>query len=193
MSAIPKDRWTAADYLAFERDSDIKHEFWNGQIVAMTGATRRHNLIAGSVYASLYNQTVDRPCEVYVAEMRVHIAATGLYTYPDVAAVCGDVELEDDQLDTLLNPDVIIEVLSPSTEGYDRGRKFQQYRSISTLKEYILITQDRPTIERFMPGASGKWELTEAVGLEAILELPSIKCTLALADVYRKVTFDDKT
>jgi Uma2 family endonuclease len=193
MSAIPKDRWTAADYLAFERDSDIKHEFWNGQIVAMTGATRRHNLIAGSVYASLYNQTVDRPCEVYVAEMRVHIAATGLYTYPDVAAVCGEIELEDDQLDTLLNPDVIIEVLSPSTEGYDRGRKFQQYRSISTLKEYILITQDRPTIERFMPGASGKWELTEAVGLEAILELPSIKCTLALADVYRKVTFDDKT
>ncbi len=193
MSAIPKDRWTAADYLAFERDSDIKHEFWNGQIVAMTGATRRHNLIAGSVYASLYNQTVDRPCEVYVAEMRVHIAATGLYTYPDVAAVCGDVELEDDQLDTLLNPDVIIEVLSPSTEGYDRGRKFQQYRSISTLKEYILITQDRPTIERFMPGASGKWELTEAVGLEAILELPSIKCTLALADVYRKVTFEDES
>ena len=193
MSAIPKDRWTAADYLAFERDSDIKHEFWNGQIVAMTGATRRHNLIAGSVYASLYNQTVDRPCEVYVAEMRVHIAATGLYTYPDVAAVCGDVELEDDQLDTLLNPDVIIEVLSPSTEGYDRGRKFQQYRSISTLKEYILITQDRPTIERFMPGASGKWELTEAVGLGATLELPAIGCTLALADVYRKVTFDDKT
>ena len=131
--ALPKFI-TPEEYLRLERASQEKHEYFKGEIFAMTGATENHNIIAGSTFAALYSELRKKPCQIYPSDMRVRIPATGLYTYPDISVVCGTPEFEDDGLDTLLNPTVIIEVLSPSTEPYDRGKKFQHYRTIPTLK-----------------------------------------------------------
>jgi Uma2 family endonuclease len=180
---------TPEEYLAFERGSDARHEYFNGETYAMTGASRRHSLIQTSISSSLFQQTQERPCEVHGSDMRVKVSATGLYTYPDVAVVCGEAELEDSGLDTLLNPTVLIEVLSSSTEAYDRGRKFEHYQKISSLQEYLLVAQDRPRIEQYIRQPQG-WAYREAVGLDAELTLPSIDCTLWLKAVYQKVSFD---
>lgn len=183
-------RMTEADYLKFERASETKHEYIAGEVFAMTGASQHHSLISGSVIAALYGQLRERPCKVYPGLMRLVIAASNVYTYPDISVVCGESILADDQhLDTLTNPMLIIEVLSPSTELYDRGRKFQYYRQIESLREYVLIAQDAPRIERFVRQGD-VWQFSDAVGLDASLELPSIGCTLALGDIYEQVTFE---
>jgi len=186
--ALPKFI-TPEEYLRLERASQEKHEYFKGEIFAMTGATENHNIIAGSTFAALYSELRKKPCQIYPSDMRVRIPATGLYTYPDISVVCGTPEFEDDGLDTLLNPTVIIEVLSPSTEPYDRGKKFQHYRTIPTLKEYILIAQDSIRIEHFAR-REDQWILTDAKSSDTVLALPSIECTLALSDVYEKVNFD---
>ena len=179
---------TPAEYLAFERQqTDAKHEYLNGQITAMSGASREHNLIVGNAFASLHAQLRGRGCEVYSNDMRVHIPATGLYTYPDIVALCGEPVFEGDQFDTLLNPHVIIEVLSSSTEAYDRGAKFAHYRSIESLQAYVLIAQDRPHIELFERGTDGRWVLSEAKGLESRLELEALGCILELSEVYERI------
>jgi len=179
---------TPAEYLAFERQQiDAKHEYLHGQITAMNGASREHNLIVGNAFASLHAQLRGRGCEGYSNDMRVHIPATGLYTYPDIAALCGEPVFEDDQFDTLLNPLVIIEVLSASTEAYDRGAKFAHYRSIESLRAYVLIAQDRPHIELFERGTDGRWVLSEAKGLEGRLELEALGCVLKLSEVYDRI------
>ena len=183
-------RMTEAEYLAFERASDIRHEYLDGHVYAMTGASRAHNLISTYTAASLINQLRGRPCEVYASDMRVRVSATGLYTYPDVTVVYGNPQFADSALDTLLNPVLVIEVLSPSTESYDRGKKFQHYRQLESLREYVLISQDSPRVERFLRQDDGTWLLTDAAGLDASLELASVACTLALAEVYEKVTFE---
>lgn len=192
MSALPELPlvMSEAEYLAFERASELKHEFLDSEVLAMTGASERHNLIAGSTFAALYTQLRGRPCKVYSADMRVKVTATHLYASPDIAVVCGDAQFGDEQLDTLLNPTCLIEVLSRSTERYDRGKKFQHYRELGSLQEYILIAQDNPRIERYLRQDDGGWKLTDAKGLEAQLELTSIGCTLALAEVYEQVEFD---
>ncbi len=190
MAALPQPTMTEAEYLAFERASEFKHEFLDGQIYAMTGASRAHNLICSYTLVTLGNQLRDRPCEIYPSDMRVKVAATGLHTYPDISVVCGDAQLADDSFDTLLNPVLIIEVLSPSTERYDRGKKFQHYRQLDSLREYVLIAQDSPRIERFLRQADNSWNLTDVTGLDASLQLSSIDAALALADVYAKVTFE---
>jgi Uma2 family endonuclease len=181
---------TPQEYLRFERASEIKHEFYNGEVFAMTGASRNHNLISHAVGRHLGNQLAGRACDVYQSDMRVFIPATGLYTYPDVTVVCGTAQFEDKEFDTLLNPTVIIEVLSPSTEKYDRGKKFEHYRSIPSLREYVLIAQDEARIQRFSL-QNDFWVFDEAAALDATLTLTSIECTLALSDVYEKVTFED--
>ena len=191
MSALPQKNWTEDGYLAFERSSDVRHEFHNGRLYAMTGASRRHNVIASNINGVLFNHLAEGPCEHYHSDMRVHIPATGLYTYPDLSVVCGDVRLLDDEFDTLLNPAIIFEVLSATTEQYDRGEKFQNYRALESLREYVLVAQNQPRIEHYLRQAGGKWALTDAVGLNATVELPSIELTLSLADVYRKVSFDE--
>jgi len=179
---------TPAEYLAFERQqTDAKHEYLNGQITAMSGASREHNLIVGNAFASLHGQLRGRGCEVYSNDMRVHIPATGLYTYPDIVALCGEPVFEGDQFDTLLNPHVIIEVLSSSTEAYDRGTKFAHYRSIESLQAYVLIAQDRPHIELFERGTDGRWVLSEAKGPESHLELEALGCVLELSEVYERI------
>lgn len=182
-------RMTEGEYLEFERADEIRHEFLDGDIFAMTGASEAHNLIAGNFFAILHLQMRGRSCKLYFADMRVKVPLSRLYTYPDITAVCGEAKFGDGYLDTLLNPVLIVEVLSPSTERYDRGKKFQFYRDLPSLQEYVLVAQDSPRIERYVRQADDVWQLTDVKGFEAHLELVSIGCTVALADVYEQVTF----
>ena len=155
----------------------------------MSGASREHNLIAGNILRETGSQLKDRPCEVYVSDMvRVGVNPTGLYTYPDVVAVCGEPDFEDSELDTLLNPTLIVEVLSPSTEAYDRGEKFAHYRRLVSLREYVLVSQDRVCVERYVRQGDG-WLLTELSRLEDNLRLTSIDCDVALSEIYAKIQF----
>ncbi len=190
MSALPEIRQpiTEAEYLAFERAAQTKHELLDGEVFAMSGASEAHNLISMNTGAALHTQLRGRSCKVYPSDMRVK-TPDSLYTYPDLSVVCGDSKFSDEEFDTLLNPTVLIEVLSPSTERYDRGRKFQAYRGIPTLREYLLIAQDSPHIEHYTRQPDDRWVLTEAVGMGATLSLAAIGCTLALTDVYEQVTF----
>ena len=189
MSAQPQSHVTPEAYLAFERDSDTRHEYYAGIIVAMAGGTARHNRIAGSAYVSLYNQLRGRDCNVYPSDMRVKAMYTNMYSYPDVTVTCGDEQFEDSREDSLLNPVVIIEVLSPSTEKVDRGKKFQSYRTIPSLREYILIAQDEYHIERFVRYGENTWLLSEAIGQDTFIELSAIQCVLRLEEVYERVVF----
>ena len=191
MSAVlTKTYYTAEEYLALERSAPYKSEFHDGQIYAMTGASRKHNLITVNIAGELRTQLKKRPCEAYISDMRVKAAEARSYHYPDIVVVCGTPQFEDAHVDTLLNPTLLVEVLSPSTEAYDRGGKFAHYRKIATLREYLLVTQDQPSIERYLR-QEDVWMLTEAVGLEATVPLESIDCTLSLREVYDKVLDDD--
>lgn len=187
MIAQPKQYITEQEYIKFERASIGKHEYFDGQIYAMTGASRIHNLIAGNTLAMLHSQLRKKPCEIFPSDMRVKVTRTGLYTYPDLVIICGKPEFTDDILDTIINPLVLIEILSPSTERYDRGMKSQSYRTIETLQDYILIAQDQYHVEHYSRQNSGQWLLQEAIGRESALTIRSIECTLALGDVYEKV------
>jgi Uma2 family endonuclease len=156
---------------------------------AMGGASREHNIITLNVGSGLHGQLSHRSCEVYQADMRVRVSPSGLYTYPDIAVVCGEPQFEDAELDTLLNPSVLLEVLSESTEDYDRGTKFEHYRQIQSLTDYVLIAQKKPHVEHFHRQPDGRWILWETNSLDDELDLPSIGCQLKLADIYAKVTF----
>jgi len=187
MSALlTKTHYTVEDYLTLERSASYKSEYRDGQIYAMTGASRKHNLVSGNIYRELSLQLKKRPCEAYINDMRVKAAEASSYHYPDVAVVCGTPQFEDAQVDTLLNPTVLIEVLSPSTEAYDRGSKFAHYRKIASLREYLLVAQDQPNIERYVRQGD-VWILSEATGIEASMSLDSIDCVLSLREVYDKV------
>ena len=167
-------------YLAMERKSETKHEYDRGRIIAMAGASREHNLIGGNIARVVGNQFVDRPCEVYSSDMRVRLGEGGPYVYPDVAAVCVDPQFENGEVDTLLNPTLIVEVLSPSTERRDRGRKFDQYRAIDSLQEYVMVAQDEVRIERYAR-REGEWRYAVLDDLDATLRLDSIACDLPFA------------
>ena len=181
--------YTAAEYLALERRATYKSEYVNGHIIAMSGASRRHNLIAANISRELSSQLRGRPCESYISDMRVRVSETGLYTYPDIVAVCGDIRFADEQTDTLLNPTVIVEVLSASTEAYDRGDKFAHYRRLASLHDYVLVSQDAVRVEHYVRQGE-KWVLSEASLLTDTVSLASIQCTLVLEDIYDKVRFD---
>lgn len=190
MAINPQHKMSPAAYLAFERaQTDARHEYLNGEIVAMTGASLVHNIIVSNLVISLGIQMRGRSCNVFARDMRVKIPATGLYTYPDITALCAAPELEDDVADTLLNPSVIIEVLSRSTEAYDRGAKFAHYQSIASLYAYVLVAQDRPRIEIFLRREHGNWLYSVADGPEAVVHLETIDCELILSDVYEGVQF----
>jgi Uma2 family endonuclease len=187
MVTQPRPHLTPAEYLAMERQAETKSEYHDGEIVAMAGASREHNLIAMNTVRELSTQLRGRPCETYPSDMRVRIPARNISTYPDIVVVCGEPEFEDAEVDTLLNPTVIIEVLSSSTERYDRGRKFAQYRTLPSLREYLLIAQDEHRIDYYRREADGNWFIGEAQGRDATLTL-AIGCTLALADIYERIT-----
>jgi len=190
MAAQPQIRLTPAEYLAFERKCEFKNEYWAGQVLAMAGASERHNLIETNVIIALGSQLRGKSCKVYPSDMRVKVPATDLYTYPDVTIVCGKAQFDDVERDTLLNPTVIVEILSKSTENYDRGKKFQNYRTLESLTEYVLIAQDAVHIEHYVRQSDNQWLLSEAKDLSAVVELPTIQCTLALIDVYDKVEIE---
>ena len=194
MSSQVKTRYTPEEYLALERRAQYKSEYFAGEIVALTGGSRWHNLIVTNVVRELSLQLKGGSCLTFPSDMRVKVRSTGLYTYPDVTVVCGKAEFEDEQIDTLLNPTVIVEVLSKSTEGYDRGEKFGHYRKLESLMEYVLIAQRRHQIEHFLRQPDNQqWLLSEADHLEDAVQLPSIRCRLALAEVYDKVEIPAKT
>ena len=184
MRSAAERRCSVEEYLAFERASEQKHEFLAGEVFAITGASLRHNVITSNVVRDLGPQLKGGPCRVLANDMRVKVADSGLYTYPDVIVVCGPVQLEDDHFDTLLNPTLIIEVLSRSTEAYDRGEKFEHYRKLETLQEYVLIAQDRAHVEQFSRQSDGHWLLAAWDGRPATVVLPSVGAALSLAEVY---------
>ncbi|HUJ23137.1 MAG TPA: Uma2 family endonuclease [Bryobacteraceae bacterium] len=186
MSTHPKTLLSETEYLAQERNAPFKSEYYQGEMFAMGGATRRHNVIGTSLSAILYSQLRKRPCEVYSNDMRVRVSATGLYAYPDVIVVCKNPRFLDNTFDTLLNPTVLAEILSPATEAYDRIQKSEHYRKIESLAEYLLIAQDRIHVDLYTRQPDGGWMLKEASRLEDIIELRSIGCALPLADLYEK-------
>ncbi len=191
MSTVPNTRLTAEQYLAIERVAQFRSEFYRGEMFAMVGASRKHNLITVNVASELHRQFKDRKCEVYQSDMRVKVNATGLYTYPDVVATCDEPRFEDNHVDTFVNPKVIVEVLSPSTELWDRGKKFEHYRSIPSLRECVLISQDHVLVEKFAINADGEWALRDYRTLEDILDLDSISCQIKLSDIYARIDFSE--
>jgi Uma2 family endonuclease len=191
MSLAPQ-LYTPAEYLALERAADHRSEFYAGEIFAMAGASKEHSLIVGQVVRIIGNQLRGGPCRQYPQDMRVKVDETGLYTYPDVVVACGEHRFEDNAFDTLLNPTLIIEVLSPSTEAYDRGIKFQHYKKLESLQQYVLIAQDRASVEVFTRTESGDWLLKDAQSLTDGVSLGSIGADLPLAEVYENVEFPDE-
>jgi Uma2 family endonuclease len=187
MSSLAKPYYTPEEYLERERLADYKSEYFAGEIFAMAGAGRTHNLISGNVSASLTAQLRDRPCEVYANDMRVQADQARQYSYPDVVVACGEPHFRDGHEDTLSNPIVIVEVLSPSTEANDRGEKFMRYRQVASFTDYVLMSQNARHVEHFVKQPDGSWRMTEADGEDTIL-LSSIGCVLSLADAYNKVT-----
>jgi Uma2 family endonuclease len=188
MSIKPKDKYSIEEYLALESQSEIRHEYWNGEIFEMTGASPEHNQITSNVSRSFGNQLDDRPCSVFISDMRVKTPSTGLYTYPDILIACGEQQYETiEGVKTLLNPQTIIEVFSPSTKNYDQGGKFTHYRSIETLEEYLLIAQDEPHVMLYVKQANGNWVLSETRDLNGRIHLPVIDCLLLLKDIYKRV------
>jgi len=173
-----------------ERQAEYKSEYLNGEIFAMGGASETHNLIAGNIFGELRQQLKERSCRAYVSDMRVKVSQVGLYTYPDVVVVCGEAEFEDNEVDTLLNPTILIEVLSPSTERYDRIAKTSYYRTIDSLAEHLLVAQNEMRLEQYVRQPNGEWLLCEYVTLDSAAQLTSIDCSLLLSDVYDKITFD---
>jgi Uma2 family endonuclease len=188
MSAQAQPRLTPEQYLDAERSAELRHEYYNGHIYAMSGGSYQHFQIIGNITAELHAKLKKQPCAVGSSDLRLRVSPDGLYTYPDVIVICGDPKFADDQHDTLLNPALIVEVLSPSAEAYDRGFKSAQYRTVESLEEYALVSQSEPRVEVFRR-QSGGWLLSEAVGFEAVCHFESLDCALPLADIYAKVTF----
>ncbi len=175
------------EYLAIERAAETKSEYWDGDMFAMSGASRNHGLLAFSIAAGLGSQLAGRPWEAFIADMRVRMPKRRAYVYPDVVVACGEPQFEDDRLDTLLNPTLVIEILSPSTANFDRGHKFQHYRTIASLQEYVLVHQDAVRVEHYRRQADDSWVLREFSQLGDTLDLASISCHLPLEAIYEKL------
>ena len=194
----PKPVFTVEQYLTFERSALDRHKYLDGEIFGMAAESLRHGYVNVNLVGLLFNQLRDKPCGTFTKDMKVrsgpvprlHLSASGLYSYPDIVVVCGDPEFHDEQKDVILNPTAIIEVLSPSTEDFDRGEKYQHYQTWNpTLREYLLVFQDQPRIDLFSFQDDGRWIDRHFEGLAASVDLGSIGCVLQLAEVYERVTF----
>lgn len=190
MSTAPNRKMTSAEYLEADRNSDKRNIFFGGEMFAMTGARRPHILIVGNIHAELHSQLKDRSCEVYMADMRVKNNRTGSYFYPDISVTCESPKFEDGVFDTLVNPQVIIEVLSESTETFDRGQKFDDYQLLESVKDYVLISQQRMQVERFTRQTESTWEYWSAKQPDDVLNLAAIDCQIELADIYNRIDFN---
>jgi Uma2 family endonuclease len=192
MSSVLKRRLSPEEYLAQERRAEFKSEYLRGEVFAMAGASYEHTLAKDNLARETGNQLKNGPCRVLTSDMRVKIEATGLYTYPDIAIVCDEPQFEDKVFDTLLNPRTLVEVLSDSTEKYDRGAKFAHYRQIPTLQEYVLVARDQALVERYVRQPDASWLLTVFEGLSQTFAFASVPARIALADIYSGVTFPEQ-
>ncbi len=184
---LPAQALTPEEYLAIERQAEFKSEYLDGETFAMAGATYRHNLLASNVARLLGNALEGRDCVVLPSDMRIKIERSSKYTYPDFSVVCGEILFEDDHEDVLLNPTVIGEILSPSTEAYDRGKKFEHYQTIPSLREYVLVSQDSCRLELYTRRQERIWTYSEFRSTGEVARLASIACELDLAGAYAKV------
>ena len=188
-----KINFSPEEYLAFERDAKTKHEYLDGEVYAMAGGSPSHNAISFNATVTIGSQIKGRNCRGYTADQKVRTDPQDLFSYPDITIVCGDPKFHDEKKDVILNPTVIIEVLSPTTEAYDRSEKFARYRTIQSLRDYLLIAQDRPCIEHFVRQKGKRlWLYNVETELSSSLWIESIKCDLKLADVYELVEFPAK-
>jgi|SRR5579862_1983898 len=191
MSAQPQPQLTPEQYLELDRASQFRNEYYNGHMYAMSGGTYAHGKIIANLGRQLGNALDPGPCTVTSSDVRVQVELRGLYCYPDVVVVCGDPQYHDNRLDTILNPTLLIEVLSPSTEAYDRGFKSAQYRTVESLQEYALVSQAEPRVEIFRREGNGEWVFSEFVGLDATARFRSVECTIPLGKIYSKVAFNE--
>lgn len=192
MSAVPRPKkLTVAEYLAIEEASEVRHEFFNGELFAMAGATVAHNRVKENLIGEMFGQLTAGGCWSYSSDQRVHVTTTGLYTYPDVLIVCGPPTFDPADPNSITNPRVVIEVLSPSTAGYDRGDKFRHYQRLPSVQEYVLVSQDRVQVERQVRQPDGSWNLTTFDDPSGELAFATIPVRVPLAGVYRGVNLPD--
>lgn len=192
MSALEKPFSTPEEYLEQERKADHKSEYYGGQIFAISGGTVRHGIIGGNVFGLLWTQLGGGSCTTLNSDIKVKVSATGLFTYPDVSVVCGEIKYHDETEDVVENPVLAVEVLSPSTQNYDRGEKFLHYQSVDSLMDHLLVSQDVMRVEQFTRQGDDQWLLTVYHGPEAVVKIASVGCELRLPDVYRTVKISDQ-
>ena len=188
MSAVSQERYTYDEYLVRERVADTKSEYYGGQIFAMAGGSPRHNSIGVNLVASLRNRLRGSPCRPFNSDQRIRISACGLTTYPDVSIICGELQMDAQDVDAIVNPRVIFEVLSKSTEGCDRGKKFDFFRQIKSLTEYVLVSQEDLQVECFTRQSDEKWLLSITKGLHGVLRLSTVSVELPLVEIYEDIT-----
>ncbi len=191
MVAKPQNYYSPEEYLALEEAAEYRSEYYRGEIFAMAGGSANHNRITGNVYTALREVLESKSCEAFISDMRLHVKKNNLYTYPDVMIVCGQLKFVKGRTDTLTNPVAIVEVLSESTQGYDRGAKFELYRAIATLQDYILIDQARIHVEYFHKLEDGRWLLAEFNELETVLRLEAVAVEIPLSRVYQRVEWEN--
>jgi Uma2 family endonuclease len=189
MSAQPQPRLTPDEYLELDRASEFRNEYYNGRMYAMAGGTHTHAIIARNLTSSIQNRVGTR-CIATQSDLRVRVSPTGLYTYPDVVVVCSEPQYVDGRKDTLSNPIVVAEVLSPSSEAYDRGFKSAQYRTLDTLQKYVVVSQTEPRVETFRRLPTGDWLFSESTGLESTCTFESLSCSVPLKEIYAQVSFE---
>ena len=188
MSSLPNYYLSPEDYLVIERQAEYKSEYVDGVMYEMAGGSERHNLIAGNLITELNIQLRKVPCRVYPSDLKVRVPNSKNFFYPDVSVVCGGIGFADDARDVVLNPIMVIEVLSESTAAFDRGKKFQSYQQIESLQEYLLVAQDEYVVEHYLRQENNHWLYTKVTGLEEVIVLPTLKCQLALSGIYSKAT-----
>ncbi len=190
MVAIPKERFTLGEYIEFDKNSEERWEYFDGVVVSMSGGTLTHNRIAANILTSLRSKGLAHGCEVLPADMRIKVPKAPPYRYADVVVVCGEPVIESIQgLDVLVNPRLIIEILSDSTEAYDRGKKFVSYQSIETFEEYLLVAHDKPYVTHYVRQADGNWLRSDIEGIESEIDLVTIPCKIKLSEIYAFVEF----
>ena len=182
-------KFSPLEYLALERTADYRSQYFQGEIFAMAGGSPRHSQLKTNLIIALGLPLRGHSCTLYDSDLKILVNSTGLYTYPDASIVCGPLELADGQQDVVLNPTVLFEVLSDSTEAYDRGQKFGHYRQIESLREYVLVSQSEVLVERFQRNPDNTWTLTESRGIDSQLALNSVGITIPLREIYDKVDF----
>ena len=184
--AYEKQKYTIEEYLLMERASEVKHEYYQGEIFAMAGASNRHNIISINLIIGLYPKSKTSSCFPYGSDMRIHIPENTLFTYPDISIICGEINTFDKDKDTALQPTILIEILSKSTRDYDRGGKFKLYRDIPTLKEFMLVDSENIGVEIFRINEHNHWELEEYKSLKEIVTLPAIGVSISMEDIYAR-------